>query len=61
MVVEVEQVVLKRMLDWQTDGFGSYKIAQLLNEETGDHPRTGRPWYYGTVAAILRRVNGAAG
>ncbi|MCH8882417.1 MAG: recombinase family protein, partial [SAR324 cluster bacterium] len=47
---------LKRMLAWQSEGFGSYKIARLLNEETGDHPRTGRPWDYGTVAAILRGV-----
>ena len=56
-VVEAEQVLLKRMLGWQAEGFGPYKIARLLKEETGDHPRTGRPWYWGTVRVILERAN----
>ncbi len=57
VVVEAEQALLKRMLGWQAEGFGPYKIARLLNEATGDHPRTGKPWYWGTVRAIVQRAN----
>jgi len=35
------------------DGAGGYGIATALNGEGTPNPRTGRPWFFGTVRAIL--------
>ena len=48
-----EQPVLQRMLELQAEGAGCYRIASVLNREGSVNPRTGRPWYYGTVRDIL--------
>ena len=54
-VVEVaeEQKVLARMKGVADDGAGCYRVATVLNEEGMPNPRTGRPWFFGTVRAIL--------
>lgn len=56
-----EQPVLARMLALRVEGLGAWRIAAELNKNglgNGDgptlNPRTGRPWNYGTIAAILR-------
>jgi len=48
-----EQKVLRRMLDLRHRGAGEYAIASALNREGTRNPRTGRPWFHGTVRAIL--------
>jgi len=49
-----EQEVLGRMLELQDAGAGEYAVASALNREGVVNPRTGRPWFHGTVRAILR-------
>ncbi len=41
------------MLELQTEGAGCFRIASTLNREGTFNPRSGRPWYYGTVRTIL--------
>jgi DNA invertase Pin-like site-specific DNA recombinase len=48
-----EQEVLGRMLELQDAGAGEYAVASALNREGVVNPRTGRPWFHGTVRAIL--------
>ena len=48
-----EQGLLQRMHDLRTAGAGCYRVASTLNREGSPNPRTRRPWYYGTVRAIL--------
>lgn len=48
-----EQKILRRMLTLQAEGAGCYRIASALNAEGVENPRTGRPWFYGTVRAIV--------
>ena len=48
-----EQPLLQRMRELARDGAGSYRIASVLNADGLVNPRTGRPWYFGTVRAIL--------
>jgi len=52
--VESEQAILKRMLALREAGLGGHRIAETLNAEGPGNPRTGRPWHYGTVRAIIR-------
>ena len=54
--VPAEAAVLARMLELRASGAGAKRIADTLNGENGGNPRTGKPWNYGTVAAIIRRV-----
>ncbi len=54
--VESEQRLLCRMLALRAQGLGKKRIARSLNRAGRINPRTGRPWNYGTVAAILRTV-----
>lgn len=49
-----EQPLLARMLALRVEGLGAWRIAADLNAAGEGNPRTGRPWNYGTVAAILR-------
>ncbi len=49
-----EQKILRRMLRHHADGAGEYAVASALNRAGIPNPRTGRPWYYGTVRAILK-------
>lgn len=51
--VEEEQRVLARMRRLAGKGAGSYRIASVLNAEGIANPRTGAPWFWGTVRAIL--------
>jgi len=48
-----EQNILRRMLELQAEGAGCYRVASVLNAEGTVNPRTRRPWFYGTVRAIL--------
>ncbi len=41
------------MLECQEAGHSCWTIARILNDEGVGNPRTGRPWYYGTVRVIL--------
>ncbi len=52
--VESEQEILRRMLALREAGLGGHRIAETLNAEGPGNPRTGRPWHYGTVRAIIR-------
>ncbi len=52
--VPTEQRLLRRILALRAKGLGSKRIARALNRAGRINPRTGRPWNYGTVAAILR-------
>ncbi len=54
--VASEQKVLAQMLELQEAGHGCWKIARILNDEGIGNPRTGRPWFYGTVRVILESV-----
>jgi site-specific DNA recombinase len=51
--VEEEQRVLARMKRLAGRGAGSYRIATVLNAEGVRNPRTGLPWFWGTIRAIL--------
>jgi len=51
--VEREQEVLARMRRLAGEGAGCYRIATVLNAEGKINPRTGLPWFWGTVRAIL--------
>jgi DNA invertase Pin-like site-specific DNA recombinase len=53
VTVAREQRILRRMLELKADGAGCYRIATVLNAEGTVNPRTTRPWFYGTVRAIL--------
>ena len=48
-----EQRVLKRLLALHAEGYGSWKVTQILNRESHHNPRTGRAWAEGTVRSIL--------
>jgi len=52
--VDVEQVVLERMVALGQTGWGATAIARALNAEGLPNPRTGRVWTPGNVWAILR-------
>ena len=52
-----EQKILRRMLELQAEGAGCYRIATVLNAEGTQNPRTRRPWFYGTVRAILESAD----
>lgn len=52
-----EQRILRAMLELRGQGKGAQRIAQALNGMATPNPRTGRPWNYGTIAAILRTVD----
>ena len=54
MKVRSEQKILKRMLRHHAEGAGEFAVASALNRAGIPNPRTGRPWYYGTVRAILK-------
>ncbi len=54
--VRSELRLLVRMRRMQRGGSGCYRIASALNAEGGVNPRTARPWYYGTIRAILKRI-----
>jgi DNA invertase Pin-like site-specific DNA recombinase len=58
--VRAEQRLLTKMLRLQAEGAGEFAIASALNRQGIPNPRTQRPWYYGTVRAILRRVERSA-
>ena len=51
--VEAEQRILTRMRRLSGRGAGSYRIASVLNSEGIPNPRTGAPWFWGTVRVIL--------
>ena len=51
--VSSEQRILKRMLRHHAEGAGEFAVASALNRAGIPNPRTGRPWYYGTVRVIL--------
>jgi len=55
--VESEQEILKRMLALREAGLGGHRIAETLNAEGPGNPRTGRPWHYGTVRAIIKSAS----
>ncbi len=55
-----EQPILHQMLQRQAEGAGCYRIASALNREGTPNPRTGRPWFYGTVRTILENAAVAA-
>jgi len=48
------------MLELQAEGAGCFRTATVLNEEGTPNPRTGRPWYYGTVRTILENAAAAS-
>ena len=54
-VVEVpeEKALLQRMRGLQDEGFGAKAIATRMNRRGGKNPRTGRPWFHGTVRDVL--------
>ncbi len=52
--VRNEQRILKRMLRHRAEGAGEFAVASALNRAGIPNPRTGRPWYFGTVRAILK-------
>ena len=51
--VPSEHKILRRMLRHQAEGAGEYAIESALNRAGIPNPRTGRPWFYGTVRVIL--------
>ncbi len=54
VTVPSEQKILLRMLRLRKQGAGEFAIASTLARAGIPNPRTGRPWYYGTVRAILK-------
>ncbi len=54
MKLPSEHKILRRMLAHHAEGAGEYAVASALNRAGIPNPRTGRPWYYGTVRAILK-------
>ncbi len=54
--VEAEQRDLERILALRAQGLGPRRIASALNDEGAANPRSGRPWHYGSLKAILRTV-----
>ncbi len=54
VAVAGEQAILRRILKLSSSGKGAKAIAALLAAEGVGNPRTGRPWNYGTVAAVVR-------
>ncbi len=48
-----EHKILRRMLRHHAEGAGEFAVASALNRAGSPTPRTGRPWYYGTVRTIL--------
>lgn len=57
-VVEVpsELDVLARMRAFEAQGHGAKAVAGRMNAAGVLHPRTGRPWFHGTVRDILARA-----
>jgi len=51
-----EQTVLGTMRLLADGGAGCYRIATVLNSEGVANPRTGQPWFWGTIRAILEGV-----
>lgn len=49
---EKEAAVIKRIFDLATNGYGSYRIARILDEE-GVKPRVSKKWCPGSVYRIL--------
>ena len=49
-----EQEILRRIRELRDAGKGCYAIASALTREGVVNPRTERPWYFGTVRAILQ-------
>jgi len=58
LVVEVPQelAILKRLQELQAEGLGAKSIATRMNDDKGFNPRTGRPWFHGTVRDVLTRA-----
>jgi DNA invertase Pin-like site-specific DNA recombinase len=56
-----EQGVLSRILALRAEGLGARRIVAALTEAGIPNPRTGRPWNLGTLRAILRSHDRAAG
>ncbi len=54
VTVPSEHKILRRMLQHHAEGAGEYAVASALNRAGIPNPRTGRPWYYGTVRVILK-------
>ncbi len=54
--VEEEQRLLRRILELRSQGLGPRRIANTLNSGDLANPRSGRPWHYGSIKAILRTV-----
>lgn len=52
-----EQRILAEILRLDAEGCGSRRIARTLNDAGQGNPRTGKPWTFGTIAAILRTVD----
>jgi len=57
--VAAEQEVLQRMLKLEAEGAGCYRIATVLNADGTYNPRTGRPWFYGTLRSIIESARKA--
>ncbi len=56
-----EQRLLSRILDLRAGGLGARRIVRALTEKGIPNPRTRRPWNVGTLRAILRSYDRAAG
>ncbi len=54
--VEEEQRLLRRILELRSQGLGPRRIANTLNSGDVANPRSGRPWHYGSIKAILRTL-----
>lgn len=52
-----EQRILAEILRLDAENLGARRIARTLNDAGQGNPRTGKPWTFGTVAAILRTVD----
>lgn len=50
-----EKRTLKRMLAWKRKGLGAYRILGCLNDAK-IAVRSGRPWSFGAVPAVLARA-----
>jgi DNA invertase Pin-like site-specific DNA recombinase len=57
-VVEVpaEQTIVRRLRVLKGEGLGAKAIANALNGDGVVNPRTGRPWFHGTVRDIVARL-----
>ncbi len=48
--------MLRRILELRAQGLGPRRIANTLNSGDVANPRSGRPWHYGSIKAILRTL-----